>query len=195
VRGNSYTQPLEVKGDPRLQVAQADLQKQFDLLLQIRDQVSRVDEAINQMNSVKKQIDDLDKRLPKDDHGKAVRDAGKRLLQKIDPIQDALIQSKAKSSQDVLNYPIRLNNELVALAGSVSTADAAPTRQSYQVFDMLKERSDDQVGRWDQVVKTDVAAFNQLVRQQDVPAIILDNSGAAGSAPTSPIGDELEEKR
>ncbi|HWY70726.1 MAG TPA: hypothetical protein VNX88_18810 [Terriglobales bacterium] len=191
VRGKSYTQPLEIKGDPRLQVTQADLQKQFDLLLQIRDQVSKVDDAVNQINSVKKQIDDLDKRLPKDDHGKAVRDAGKKLQQKIDPIQDALIQSKAKSSQDVLNYPIRLNNELVALAGSVSTADAAPTGQSYQVFDMLKQRSDEQVGRWDQVVKNDIAAFNQLVRQQDVPAIILDTSASAASGPSSsPNPDE-----
>jgi len=196
VRGKSYTQPLEVKANPRLQIAQADLQKQFDLLLQIRDQVNKVDEAINQMNSVKKQIDDLDKRLPQDDHGKAVRDAGRKLQQKIDPIQDALIQSKAKSGQDVLNYPIRLNNELVALAGSISTADAAPTGQSYQVFDMLKQRSDDQVGRWDQVMKNDIAAINQLVRQQDVPAIILESTPASASgAPSSPNGDEVEEKR
>ena len=154
-----------------------------------------MDEAINQISSVKKQIDDLDKRLPKDDHGKAVRDAGKKLEQKIDPIEDALIQSKAKSSQDVLNYPIRLNNELVALAGSVSTADAAPTAQSYQVFDMLKQRSDEQVGRWRQVVKTDIAAFNQLVRQQDVPAIILETSVSAKSTDSSPNGDALAEKR
>lgn len=196
VRGKTYTQPLEVKANPRLQVAQADLQKQFDLLLQIRDQVSKVDEAINQMNSVKKQMDELDKRLPKDDHGKAVRDAGKKLQQKIDPIQDALIQSKAKSGQDVLNYPIRLNNELVALAGSVSTMDAAPTTQSYQVFDMLKQRSDDQVGRWSQVVQNDIVAFNQLVRQQDVPTIILDSSAAALTGATSgPNEEELEEKR
>ncbi len=193
VRGRSYTQPIEIKEDPRIKVEQADLQKQFDLLLQIRDQVSKVDEAINQMNSVKKQIDDLDKRLPKDDHGKAVRDAAKALTQKIDPIEDALIQSKAKSSQDVLNYPIKLNNELVALAGSISTADAAPTQQSYDVFNMLKQRSDEQVAKWDELVKADLANFNQLVRQQEVPAIILDNSGTS-SAPTPSGGGEEDDK-
>jgi photosystem II stability/assembly factor-like uncharacterized protein len=194
VRGKSYTQPLEIKEDPRLKVEQADLQKQFDLLLQIRDQVSKVDEAINQINSVKRQIDDLDKRLPKDDHGKAVRDAGKKLTQKIDPVEDALIQSKAKSGQDVLNYPIRLNNELVALAGSISGADAAPTPQSYQVFTMLKQRSDEQLTRWDEVVKTDIAGFNQLVRQQDVPTIILDTNSAASSAASSGAAEEESRK-
>ncbi|HKT26324.1 MAG TPA: hypothetical protein VJR04_17070 [Terriglobales bacterium] len=189
VRGKSYTEPLEIKEDPRIKVEQADLQKQFDLLLQVRDQVSKVDEAINQINSVKKQIEDLDKRLPKDDHGKTVRDAAKSLTQKIDPIQDALIQSKAKSGQDVLNYPIRLNNELVALSGSISSADAAPTQQSYDVFNMLKQRSDQQVAKWDELVKSDLSNFNQLVRQQEVPAIILDNSGAS-SAPAPSGGEE-----
>ena len=193
VRGESYTEPLEIKGDPRIKVEQADLQKQFALLLQIHDQVSKVDEAINQMNSVKKQIDDLDKRLPKDDHGKAVRDAAKALTQKIDPIEDALIQSKAKSGQDVLNYPIRLNNELVALAGSISSADSAPTQQSYDVFNLLKQRSDQQVAKWDELVKSDLANFNQLVRQQEVPAIILENSGT-GAAPTPSAGGDEGDK-
>src|SRR6185312_5197748 len=190
VEGKSYTEPLEIKEDPRIKVEQADLQKQFDLLLEIRDQVSKVDEAINQMNSVKKQIDDLDKRLPKDDHGKAVRDAARSFTAKLDPLEDTLIQSKAKSGQDVLNYPIRLNNELVALAGSVSSADSAPTQQSYDVFNLLKQRSDQQVAKWDQMVKSDLVSFNQLVKQQEVPAIILDNSGGSTASAGAGGGEE-----
>jgi hypothetical protein len=54
------------------------------------------------------------------------------------------------------------------------------------VFNMLKQRSDEQVGRWNEVVKTDVAAFNQLVRQQDVPAIILDTSSASSATGSAP---------
>jgi hypothetical protein len=181
VHGKSYTQPLEIKEDPREKVDQADLQKQLDLLLQVRDEVSKVDETINQMNSVKKQIDDLDKRMPHDDHGKAVRDAGRKLTQRIGPIEDALIQSKSKSGQDTLNYPIRLNNELTALAGTIGSADAAPGAQAYEVFNLLKQRSDDQLAKWDEVVKNDIANFNQLVRQQEVPALILDTSAASGS--------------
>lgn len=194
VRGKSYTQPLELKGDPRQNVAQADLQKQLDLLLQIRDQVSKVDEAINQMNSVKKQVDDLDKRMPRDDHGRAVRDASRKLVQKVDPIQDALIQSKARSGQDVLNYPIRLNNELTALAGTIATADSAPAEQAYTVFNLLKQRSDEQLAQWNEFVSSDLVSFNQLVRQQDVQAIILDNSGVNASAQSASAPNEREEK-
>ncbi|MBV9146889.1 MAG: hypothetical protein JO065_13305, partial [Acidobacteria bacterium] len=193
VHGKSYTQPLEIRADPREKVEQADLQKQLDLLLEIRDEVSKVDEAINQMNSVKKQLEDLDKRMPKDDHGQAVRDAGKQLTQKIDPIEDALIQSKAKSGQDVLNYPIRLNNELVALAGTIASADSAPASQAYEAFNLLKQRSDEQLTRWDQVLKSDVANFNQTVRQQDVPAIILEISSSSGQSAPSGGGSEVHQ--
>ncbi|MBV9072364.1 MAG: hypothetical protein JOZ10_01935 [Acidobacteria bacterium] len=193
VHGKSYTQPLEIRADPREKVEQADLQKQLDLLLKIRDEVSKVDEAINQMNSVKKQLEDLDKRMPKDDHGQAVRDAGKQLTQKIDPIEDALIQSKAKSGQDVLNYPIRLNNELVALAGTIASADSAPASQAYEAFNLLKQRSDEQLTRWDQVLKSDVANFNQTVRQQDVPAIILEISSSSGQSAPSGGGSEVHQ--
>ncbi|HET9742356.1 MAG TPA: hypothetical protein VFQ00_06390 [Terriglobales bacterium] len=172
--GQSTTEPLEIKEDPRLAVTQADLQKQFDLLMQIHDQVNKVDQAINQMMSVKKQVDALDKLMPKDEHGNTVRDAAKKLEQKMQPIEDALIQTKAKSGQDVLNFPIELNNELVALAGSIEGADAAPTPQSYDVFNMLKAQSDEQVGLWDNMLNSDVPQFNQVVRQQNVEAIIVE---------------------
>jgi photosystem II stability/assembly factor-like uncharacterized protein len=190
VHGKSYTQPLEVKGDPREQVQQADLQKQFDLLMQIQDEVNKVDEAINQMISVKKQVDDLDKRLPADDHGRAVRAAGRRLTQKVDPIEDVLYQSKARSGQDVLNYPIRLNNQLVALASSIGGAEAAPTSQSFEAFNFLKQKSDEQLAKWADVLKTDVPAFNAEVQKEQVPAIILSPSTAVPSGAQSGGAEE-----
>jgi len=40
VLGQSYTAPLEITPDPRLTVTQADLEKQFALLMKIRDKVT-----------------------------------------------------------------------------------------------------------------------------------------------------------
>ena len=77
-------------------------------------------------------------------------------------------------------------------AGAVSSADAAPTEQSHQVFNLLKQRSDEFVSKWDELVRSDVASFNQLVRQQDVQAIILDTSAASGA--TAAGGGERDEK-
>ena len=88
-------------------------------------------------------------------------------------VEESLIQTKAKSGQDVLNFPVRLNNDLVALSGVVDSATTAPTSQSYEVFDMLSKAVDEQLVKWKSIVATDVAAYNSTVKQQEVPALVL----------------------
>ena len=173
VLGKSYTAPLEIKADPRLKIGQDDLAKQFDLLLKIRDKVTETDDAIIQIRDVRDQINAENKRLKNDSREKAIADAGKALDKKMTEVEEQLIQTKAKSGQDVLNFPVRLNNHLVALSGVVGSADSAPTKQSYEVFEMLSKDADEQLAKWKAIVSTDVATYNNLVKQQEVPAILV----------------------
>jgi photosystem II stability/assembly factor-like uncharacterized protein len=173
VLGKSYTAPLEIKADPRLKIGQDDLAKQFDLLLKIRDKVTETDDAIIQIRDVRDQINAENKRLKNDSREKAIADAGKALDKKMTEVEEQLIQTKAKSGQDVLNFPVRLNNHLVALSGVVGSADSAPTKQSYEVFEMLSKEADEQLAKWKAIVSSDVAAYNNLVKQQEVPAILV----------------------
>ncbi|MGA9976678.1 MAG: hypothetical protein WBP98_17930, partial [Candidatus Sulfotelmatobacter sp.] len=165
--------PLEIKADPRLKIGPDDLAKQFDLLLKIRDKVTETDDAIIQIRDVREQINAINKRLKDDPRAKAIADAGKALDIKMTVVEEALIQTKAKSGQDVLNFPVRLNNDLVALSGVVGSADSAPTKQSYEVFDMLNKEVDEQLAKWKAIVSTEVAAYNSLMKQQDVPALMV----------------------
>ena len=173
VLGKSYTAPLEIKADPRLKIGADDLAKQFDLLLKIRDKVTETDDAIIQIRDVREQVNAENKRLKNDPREKAVADAGKALDKKMTEVEEQLIQTKAKSGQDVLNFPVRLNNDLVALSGVVGSADTAPTKQSYEVFEDVSKKVDEQLAKWKTIVSTDVAAYNNLVKQQDVPAILV----------------------
>ena len=177
VNGKQYTAPLEIVPDPRLKVTQQDLERQFDLLLKIRERVTQAHETVNQIRDIRAQITDLNKRLEKQTQAKAVADAGKQLDKKMTEVEEVLIQTKAKSGQDVLNYPIRLNNYLVALGGVVESADSAPTQVSYEVFDMLSKQLDEQLTKWKQILSTDVPAYNEVVKKQEVPAIILAKPG------------------
>ena len=107
VLGKSYTAPLEITADPRLTVTQADLTKQFDLLLKIRDAVTQTDDTIIQIRSLREQIDAVNKHVGNDTQSKAIVDAGKALNKKMTDVEEVLIQTKAKSGQDVLNFPVR----------------------------------------------------------------------------------------
>jgi hypothetical protein len=46
------------------------------------------------------------------------------------------------------------------------------------VFDTVSKDVDAQLAKWKMIVSTDVAAYNNLVKQQEVPAVILANPEA-----------------
>ena len=173
VDGQTLTQSFEIKSDPRVSTTAADYAKQTELGLKIRDKLTETHNAIIQIREVRRQVEDVLKRVAGQAQYKAVTDAGTALNKNLTAIEEALYQTKNQSNQDPLNYPIRLNNKLAALAGVVGSAEAAPTAQSYAVYDEVVTQIDAQLQKLAQVVKTDVAAFNQLVRDQNIPAVVV----------------------
>ncbi|MDQ3011871.1 MAG: glycosyl hydrolase [Acidobacteriota bacterium] len=173
VDGKTLTESFEVHKDPRVPTTQEEFQKQFDLLTKIRDKFSETSEAILSIRDVRKQANDYAARVKTEPTGKSIVDAAKDLSAKLTAIEEELYQTKNQSSQDPLNYPIRLNNKLAALGGSVAGADAAPTDQAYQVYDDLVGRINAQLEKLKQVMASEVTAFNKLVRDQNIPAVFV----------------------
>ncbi len=94
------------------------------------------------------------------------------------------MQVKSRASEDPLNYPIKLNNKLAALASSVESADMPPTKQEYEVYEMLSRAIDEQLAKWKQALATDVQQFNDYVRQQNVPAVAVTSEPLAAPGPS-----------
>ncbi|HEV2352318.1 MAG TPA: glycosyl hydrolase, partial [Terriglobia bacterium] len=171
--GKTFTQPLEIKLDPRLKTSQEDLVKQFELMTKITASVAEAHDAVKQIRDLHAQIAALKKRLTDQPHGKDLIAAGDQLDKKMTAVEDEIIQSKSKSSEDPLNYPIKLNDKLMALGSTVESAETAPTKQSYEVYDMLRGLLDAQLAKWKEIQSTDMAEFNKLLRKDDVPNIML----------------------
>jgi len=171
VDGQTMTENFEVKGDPRLTTTAADYAKQLDLSLKIRDKLTETHNGIIQIRDVKKQIDDLVKRVGP--QSRPIADAGNALTKKLTEVEEALYQTKNQSSQDPLNFPIRLNNKLAALMGVVARSETPPNDQSFEVYTELSGQIDAQLQKLSQIMKTDVPAFNQLVKDQNIPAIVV----------------------
>ncbi len=173
VDGQTMMETFDVRPDPRLPATAADYAKQFELALKIRDKVSETHNAIIQIRDVRKQVDDLVKRVAGQPSFKVINDAASLLKNNLTAVEETLYQTKNQSSQDPLNYPIRLNNKLAALGGVVTSADGAPTDQSYAVYDEIVAQIDVQLARLAKLMKDDVPAFNQLVRDQNIPAVTV----------------------
>ena len=109
------TQSFEVKKDPRLTTTPEEYAKQLSLALQVRDKLSETNEAVIRIREVRKQLEEYTKR---DD--KKVADAAKALIQKLTEVEEELYQTKNRSAQDPLNFPIKLNNKLAHVLGVVT---------------------------------------------------------------------------
>ncbi len=173
VAGKSYTQPVEVKLDPRATTSPEDLKKQLDLALKIRDRVSAAHDAVNEVRDVRGQLEALQKRLAGDASHADITKAAQELVKKMNAVEESIIQPKSKSSEDPLNYPIQVADQLMALSSTVNSADAAPTQSSYEVFDELNRRLDEQLAKWKDIKETDLWSFNDQVQKANIPVVML----------------------
>jgi hypothetical protein len=136
------TEPFEIRLDPRVNdVTIADMQEKFNLSIQIRDQVSRANDAVIKIRAIKEKL------TPKD----AV------LLAQLSAVEENLYQVQNQSSQDPLNFPIKLNNKLASLMRVVESGDYKPTAGSYTVFEELKGELNVEINRLEQILQSKAA--------------------------------------
>jgi photosystem II stability/assembly factor-like uncharacterized protein len=171
VGDRSQTQAFQVTPDPRPGSTQADLQEQFAFLLECRDKLTLTHQQVEKIRSVRTQLNDLKKRLKTSDKYKSAIDAATQLDKKMTAVEEALYQTKNKSRQDPLNFPIRLNDKLASVSSTAATGDFAPTAQSKAVKKELIAAIDAELKKLDAIWKTDLPAFNGMLRQLETPAI------------------------
>jgi photosystem II stability/assembly factor-like uncharacterized protein len=166
--GHTEKQTVLVKADPRVASTPEDYRKQLELALQIRDRFSAANQAVLDIRGAKKQLDSYDSAS----HPKLGAEA-KRISDELGVVEDAIYQTKLRASEDALNFPIRLNNKLGSLLSTVTASDTAPTAQSYEVFKELSAQLGVQLDKLQAIETKDVTAFNNMVREQNIPAISI----------------------
>lgn len=173
VDGRVLSAPLEVKLDPRLNVSAEDLQKQFAMLMAIRDQLTRVYDLSNEVIDVRKQIADMKKRVDAVS-AKTVLVEAQALDERLGALQDKLINLKVRANEDSLRYSLGVDGSLALLAMDVGgDADAVPTAASAAQFEKLKTEVDGYENRWSTIVTNDVPKFEQAAQQQKVHVLII----------------------
>jgi hypothetical protein len=163
----------EIKKDPRVDATDADFKAQFDLLMKIHKKLDESHRNINDIREIRKAVTE---------YMKAVKDTviisnfqkiTKPMLKNLDDLEQNLLQNKAKAMQDLLAYPIRLNDKMAGIAGVVSSADTKPTKASNDVFNDISNKIDKTSEKLKKIVDEDVPAFNNMVKQNQLPAINL----------------------
>jgi hypothetical protein len=129
------------------------------------------------VRGIRPQIDDRRNKL--DSKTGPTAKALDKLENELTTVETTLYQVKNQSSEDPLNYPIKLNNKVAAVQGVVESGDSAPTSQSIEVFTALAGQVDQQLTALDTAVKVDLPQVNQLLQRQKlepIKAVPLDPS-------------------
>ena len=171
--GDSLETTFELRKDPRSSSSVDELQLQFDFLIGIRDKLSEMHRAIKDIRSLRSQIRRIVSNL--DEEHADIKGAAEALIQKITAIEEMLYQTKNQSRQDPLNFPIRLNNKLAAVASNAAIGDFRPTDQAVEVRDELVRQTDVELEALQVIFETDVPALNEMIWKENIPAINLES--------------------
>jgi hypothetical protein len=108
--------PFEVMADPTFKVSNADLKAQEQFLLEVSGTFSEIMKTLKGTKEIKAQIAAVQKKT-KDS---SFQVSAKAVVESLTKIEEALHQTKAKSGQDVLNFPIRLDDKIAGVFESAS---------------------------------------------------------------------------
>ncbi|MBS3993398.1 MAG: glycosyl hydrolase [Bacteroidetes bacterium] len=167
------TQNFEILKDQRSTSTLAEIKQQFDFTLSVQEKLSEIHTSLKQLKTVKNQLNHLKSMLDKNEKYKAISEKIKTLESSITAVENELYQTKNRSNQDPLNFPIKLNNKLGHLNALISIGDFKPTNQMLDYKAELFQLIDLQLNKMKEFVDKDITELNNMVKESDIPFISI----------------------
>jgi photosystem II stability/assembly factor-like uncharacterized protein len=162
---------FEIRKDPRTGASTEDIKAQFDFLMAVRDKLSETNKTIKRIRTVREQLNRILEPMKDKAEMTDVLTMADALKAEMKKIEEALYQTKNKSGQDPLNFPVRLNNKLAALSSEADGSDFRPTDQVKSVFVEITEKIDEQLKAFQKLSDQKIPEFNELIRQKKYNAL------------------------
>ncbi len=172
IGNDSITKPFTVLANPSYKCSQADYDAQFQFLIQVGKSFNEIQNSIQQIRNLRQQMDDF-----KTKQGKACPKEIIALCDSINikttVIEEKFYQTKLKSSQDILNYPMQLNNKIANLYDYASSGNTAPTEQVKLAFKELSNEANQYQTNLKSIFEIDVKELNTLITKYLLPVIVI----------------------
>lgn len=169
---DSVEMPFTILADPNYHCSQADYEAQLEFLLQVQGKFNETMKAIKDIRGARTQMSDFVSKQGKE-CPKEVKQMADSLSKALTAVEEKLHQTKAKSGQDVLNYPIRLDDKLGGVYDMASSGNMAPSKQARDVYAELAAQVDAEIKILKGILDNGLKAFNQLVREKALPVVVI----------------------
>ncbi len=165
VNGTDQTENFTILPDPRAEATVADMQKQHDFITEVNETVDRAHQSIKKIRAINGKLDEFIKKYKDDEATKALVEKAKKMKEEFASIEKELYQTKNRSRQDPLNFPIKLTNKLAHLNSLVSFDDFPPTEQDIAVKNEMTGKINEQLTAFDALVDKEISVFNEEFNQ------------------------------
>jgi photosystem II stability/assembly factor-like uncharacterized protein len=165
--GQTLTQPIEIKMDPRVTTPTDELKQQFDLASRIWDAMNTTYANLGQVRSLRAQLKDLGRQAPKGD----LTDAIAALDQKAAALEGKAQRFGPASTEDSF---AQLNGQFGQLLTVVDGADAAPTQTVQDTFADRQRALAAVTSAWDDIRAHALPTLNDQLLRAKLPTISLD---------------------
>lgn len=176
INGAVQSQEISILIAPTSEATVKGMEAQFNFVQAVNKTVDKAHKSIKNIRLFNEKLASF-KTIYSDSPEPGIKDMlnlADSMKTKFGNLEKALYQTQNRSGQDPLNFPIRLTNKLAHLNALVTVGDFAPTEQDEQVRKELTEAIEKQLSTFNNILETDVKAFNEQFRKLDLDYLILE---------------------
>jgi photosystem II stability/assembly factor-like uncharacterized protein len=181
VDGEDYGTPFNIIADVNSETDLAGMQRQFDFITDVNNTVDKAHKSIKKIRNINSQLEAFQEQYKDDDAIKDLVDRAKELSESFSEIEKALYQTKNRSGQDPLNFPIRLTNKLAHLNSLVGMDDFPPTQQDVAVKNELSAAIAIELAKFDKLISEEISSFNATFNQKKLNYLFVDDDKKEGN--------------
>ena len=171
----AQTQLFTILADKNAETNIAGMQKQFDFITDVNATVDKAHKSIKKIRAINKQLKAFKTQYKDNETIKDLVKKADTLSEQLSAIEKTLYQTKNRSNQDPLNFPIKLTNKLGHLNSLVSMDDFPPTTQDIAVKNALTNAIEIELTKFNKIVSQEIKAFNAAFNAKNLNYLFIEN--------------------
>ncbi|NNF75090.1 MAG: glycosyl hydrolase [Flavobacteriaceae bacterium] len=169
------SQSFNIVADPRSESTLSEMRTQFEFISEVNKTMDAAHKSIKKIRKINEQLSAFEAQYKGNDEVKELLEKSNSLKEKFGEIEKALYQTKNRSGQDPLNFPIRLTNKLGHLNSLVSLGDFPPTEQDVAVKNELTQKINTQLDAFNTLISDEIKAFNAAFNSKNLNYLFVED--------------------
>ena len=170
----SQTRKFNVQQDPRIPTSKDDLQQQFDLAIEIRDSISRLNDDVRRIVGIRRQLRETAALNLQHKARDSIISAINGLEFDLRKLELSLVQEGVKNPLEASLLMPSLEGQLIQVLNIMLSSEHRPTDGAIQRFTDLKTELKFHHQQLSKLVNEGIKSLNILMANENLPAVVVD---------------------